>query len=552
MLSFTSKIGLASTCLAAFSGLANAQGFEIVRVATGLVSPTQVLAPAGDERIFVLEQNQTDIEVLLPTGPNSYVKDSAPFLDLNAALSATGAVGVSTGGERGLLGMAFHPNYKNNGEFFLWYTGSSGNTRLDRWKVDPSNPNRADVNSREQLFVVGQPFSNHNGGMLNFGPDGYLYISTGDGGSGNDPGCRAQDGQSLLGKMLRIDVDNKDAGLNYAIPQTNPFVGNPAVRDEILHLGLRNPWRFSFDRLTGEMWIGDVGQDAREEISYAPANATGLNFGWRIFEGNLCNGQGNCGTSVGTCSTNNFEPAIAEYSHGGGFGGPCTVVGGHVYRGAAIPAINGRYFYIDYCDNVMRSFQWDGVSASNFSQGNASGLLSGPGNLSGNISSFGEDGFGELLMTRLTSNGEVFKFVPTGTPGTAEPLKAIYNEFSVTEGGVQQLHLDAGPSLAGNLYLILGSTSGTTPGIDVDGLNLPLNVDTYLLSTLNTPNVVPMIDSLGFLDSDGQATALWNLPAGVLSASEVGVTADHAALVLDLVFGNVTFTSNAVSLTLAN
>lgn len=552
MLSLTSKIGLASTCLAAFSGLANAQGFEIVRVATGLVSPTQVLAPAGDERIFVLEQNQTDIEVLLPTGPNSYVKDSAPFLDLNAALSATGAVGVSTGGERGLLGMAFHPNYKNNGEFFLWYTGSSGNTRLDRWKVDPSNPNRADVNSREQLFVVGQPFSNHNGGMLNFGPDGYLYISTGDGGSGNDPGCRAQDGQSLLGKMLRIDVDNKDAGLNYAIPQTNPFVGNPAVRDEILHNGLRNPWRFSFDRLTGEMWIGDVGQDAREEISYAPANATGLNFGWRIFEGNLCNGQGNCNPSVGTCSSNNFEPAIAEYSHGGGFGGPCTVVGGHVYRGAAIPAINGRYFYIDYCDNVLRSFQWDGVSASNFSQGNASGLLSGPGNLSGNISSFGEDGFGELLMTRLSSNGEVFKFVPTGTPGTAEPLKAIYNEFSVTEGGVQQLHLDAGPSLAGNLYLILGSTSGTTPGIDVDGLNLPLNVDTYLLSTLNTPNVVPMIDSLGFLDSDGQATALWNLPAGVLSASEVGVTADHAALVLDLVFGNVTFTSNAVSLTLAD
>lgn len=552
MLSFTSKFGLASACLAAFAGHANAQGFEIVRVATGLANPTQVLAPAGDERIFVLEQNQTDIEVLLPTGPNSYVKDSAPFLDLNAALAATGAVGVSTGGERGLLGMAFHPNYKNNGEFFLWYTGTSGNTRLDRWKVDPTNPNRADINSREQLFVVAQPFSNHNGGMLNFGPDGYLYISTGDGGSGNDPGCRAQDGQSLLGKMLRIDVDNKDAGLNYAIPPTNPFVGDAAVRDEILHLGLRNPWRFSFDRLTGEMWIGDVGQDAREEISYAPANATGLNFGWRIFEGNLCNGQGSCPTSVGTCTTNNFEPAIAEYSHPGGFGGPCTVVGGYVYRGAAIPAIQGRYFYIDYCDNVLRSFEWDGVATSNFSQGSAAGLLSGAGTLSGNVSSFGEDGFGEILLTRLASSGEVFKFVPTDTPGTGEPLKAIFNEFSVSEGGLQQLHLDAGPSFAGDLYLILGSTSGTTPGIDIDGLNLPLNVDTYLLDTLNNPNVIPMIDSLGFLDADGQANALWNLPPGVLSASEVGVTADHAALVLDLVFGNVTFTSNAVSLTLAD
>jgi glucose/arabinose dehydrogenase len=552
MLSQTSKLGLASVCLTALASQADAQlGVNLVRVATGVSNPTQILAPAGDERLFVLEQNQTDIEVLLPTGPNSFVKDTAPFLDLNAALAATGAVGVSTGGERGLLGMAFHPNYKNNGEFFLWYTGTSGNTRLDRWKVDPTNPNRADINSREQLFVVAQPFSNHNGGMLAFGPDGYLYISTGDGGSGNDPGCRAQDGQSLLGKMLRIDVDNKDAGLNYAIPATNPFVGDPAVLDEVLHLGLRNPWRFSFDRLTGEMWIGDVGQDAREEISYAPANATGLNFGWRIFEGNLCNGQGSCPTAVGTCATNNFEPAIAEYSHAGGFGGPCTVVGGYVYRGSEIPSIYGRYFYIDYCDNVLRSFEWDGVATSNPVQGNAAALLSGAGTVS-SIATFGEDGFGELYAARLNNSGEIFKFVPTGAPGTAQPLQAIYNEFSVTEGGLQQFTLDAGPSFAGDLYFILGSTSGTTPGIDVDGLNLPLNVDSYLLDTLNNPNAIPMIDSLGFLDGDGQATALWSLPAGVLGASEVGVVANHAALVLDLAFGNVTFTSNAVSLTLAD
>lgn len=548
MLSNTSTVGLASLCLAALAGQSEAQ-ISAVRVATGLANPLQVLTPQGDERLFVLEQNQTDIEVLLPTGPNSYAKDSQPFLNLDAALAALGASGVSTGGERGLLGMAFHPNYKNNGEFFLWYTGTAGNTRLDRWKVDPANPNRADVNSREQLLVTAQPFSNHNGGTIAFGPDGYLYLSTGDGGSGNDPGCRAQSGTSLLGKMLRLDVDNKDAGLNYAIPATNPGVGNPNVLDEIYHTGLRNPWRFTFDRVTGEMWIGDVGQDAREEISYAPANSGPLNFGWRIFEGNLCNGQGSCPTAVGTCATNTFEPAIFEYAHSG-FSGPCTVVGGYVYRGAAIPEMNGRYFFIDYCDNVLRSFVWDGTSATDVLTQNASGLATGGGTIS-SVASFGEDGEGEMLFVDQ-NGGEIFKMVPSGAAGTDEPLKSIYNEFSVSEGGLQQLHLDAGASEAGNLYFVLGSTSGTTPGIDLDGNNLPLNFDAYLLDTLNNPNVLPMIDSLGLLDADGQATAIWSLPAGVLGASEVGLQAHHAALVINVVFGNVSFTSNAVDLTLAN
>ena len=267
---------------------------------------------------------------------------------------------ASNSDERGLLGMAFHPDYDSNGHFFVSYIDNSGDTVVARYTVS-GDPNVADGGSALAVLTVGQPAGNHNGGQIRFGPDGFLYVGIGDGGGGCDNagvGCNAQKTDSLLGSMLRIDVDGDDfpadPSRNYAIPGTNPFVGDAGVLDEIWSYGLRNPWRFSFDRLTGELYIGDVGQSGgtrREEVDRQPAGVGGQNYGWPVAEGTQC-GPGTCGT--GSCPMplppcGSLTEPLYEYTGGGS----CSITGGFVYRGTAIPALAGRYVFSDWCDGMI-------------------------------------------------------------------------------------------------------------------------------------------------------------------------------------------------------
>jgi glucose/arabinose dehydrogenase len=338
-------------------------------VVDGLDSPLAVLS-AGDDsgRIFVVQQGG---QIRIVRG-GSLVAD--PFLDISAR--------ITSGGERGLLGLAFHPNFPTDPRLFVNYTDANGDTQVSSFTVDAGRPDAADGNSEVKLLHLAQPFPNHNGGAVVFGPDGYLYISTGDGGSGGDPLGNGQSLKTLLGKILRIDVDRTDANLPYAIPPGNPFVGTADALPEIFLYGLRNPWRLSFDRATGDLWIGDVGQGAWEEIDVARAGGADENFGWNTMEGN------HCFSPPDGCTRTGLTPPVAEYSHESG----CTVIGGYVYRGSAQPALAGGYLFGDYCSGTV----WAIDSASDALRDPAVVLESGA-----SISSFGEDEAGELYATDI-------------------------------------------------------------------------------------------------------------------------------------------------------
>jgi glucose/arabinose dehydrogenase len=337
----------------------------------GITDPTDIKnAGDGSGRLFILEQ----------PGQILILKNGAlladPFLDIRDRVG-------NNGSERGLLGLAFHPKFSQNGYFFVNYTDKNGNTHVARFtaSADSANPD-----SEKQLLFVQQPFPNHNGGALAFGPDGYLYIGLGDGGSAGDPYGNAQSGNTLLGKILRIDVDGADP---YAIPASNPYAASGEGRKEIWAKGLRNPWRFSFDRLTGDRWIGDVGQNLWEEIDFVPAGKlagapAGLNFGWNKMEASHpYNGS----------DQPEFTPPVAEYPHGA----ECSVSGGAVYRGAALPAWQGVYFYGDYCSGAV----WGLASPP---QGNQPILLFQTGF---KISTFGVDEAGELYVADY--NGAIYR-----------------------------------------------------------------------------------------------------------------------------------------------
>jgi glucose/arabinose dehydrogenase len=482
----TKKFILLSSAVLLLSLPTSSRAVEVraVRVASGLDLPLFVTAPPGDrQRLFILEQVTARIKSLR----GSEVL-STPFLDLGPRVG-------NGGGEQGLLGLAFHPGYAQNGFFYVNYTDNDGNTVVARYQVS-SDPDAAIFESEQILLRVDQPYSNHNGGMLAFGPDGYLYLGLGDGGSANDPGNRAQDGGTLLGKLLRIDVNG---GSPYAVPPDNPFVNEPAVRDEIWALGLRNPWRFSFDRQTGDLFIGDVGQNAWEEIDFQPAGSPGgQNYGWRVWEGNHRTGRDGLSGVVPEVTA-----PIHEYNHEGG---RCSVTGGYVYRGDSIPELRGTYFFADFCSGEIWSFRWDGMQMTEF-QDRSAELDPGEGLDLGNISSFGEDGAGELYITDLYG-GEVFKIVdpflglePGNDPALPRgmDLRVRPNPFNPSTVISYELRAASRVSLrvydtAGRLVkeLVNGWRAAGSHEVTFDGSDLPsgvylLRVETSGLKTAPTP-----------------------------------------------------------------
>jgi glucose/arabinose dehydrogenase len=295
---------------------------------------------------------------------------------------------VSTSSEQGLLSIALHPDFADNGIFFIDYTDNDGNTQIERWRISNENPDVADPDSAETILSVEQPYPNHNGGLLLFGPDGYLYIGLGDGGSGGDPEGNGQNLGTLLGKILRIDINNTEEDLPYAIPDDNPFLDRDDARSEIWAYGLRNPWRFSFDRETGDLYIGDVGQNAIEEADRAPAGQGGLNFGWVILEGPNCYQDEDCDQT-------GLVPPFFWYSQDVG---GCAITGGYVYRGTVMTELTGMYLVGDYCSGLVWAVNPE------------SGESSAPIETGISISSFAEDATGELYLVGL--GGAIYKIVP--------------------------------------------------------------------------------------------------------------------------------------------
>ena len=366
-------------------------------VVSGLTQPVFITnAGDGSNRLFIVERSGRILifadGALLPS----------PFLDIHTIVN-------SSGSEQGLLSLAFHPNYEANGQFYVVYTDQNGSVNLVRFVRAANDPNTANPNSRTVLLTVPHPtFQNHNGGTLAFGPDGYLYWSIGDGGSGGDPSNNAQNLNVLLGKILRLDVDHPSPGLNYSIPSSNPFYNTPNRRGEIWAYGLRNPWRLSFDRQTGDLFIGDVGQSTREEIDFQPAgSAGGQNYGWRVMEGTLC-----FNPSTGCDQTGKVLP-IAEYDHSLG----CSVTGGYIYRGTFYPPMQGHYFYSDFCSGILFSLYNDPTNGWTVTQ-----IADTPYS----ITSFGEDEQGELYFTDYNA-GKIYQIC-------YEPLV----NASVDIGGVAQ------------------------------------------------------------------------------------------------------------------
>jgi glucose/arabinose dehydrogenase len=331
------------------------------KLITGLNRPVYLThAGDGSGRLFIVEQPGRILVhqngSLLPT----------PFLEISSR--------VSFGGERGLLSVAFHPKYASNGRFFINYTRSENGlkTFISEFKVSKENPNVADP-TEKILLTIDQPFSNHNGGLNKFGPDGFLYIGMGDGGGAGDPQDNGQNLDTLLGKLLRLDVDSQSP---YTVPQDNPFVGQRGARPEIWAYGLRNPWRYSFDRCTGRLFLGDVGQNKYEEVDLIEK---GKNYGWRLMEGAHC-----FNPSQG-CSQVGLELPIAEYDHSSG----CSITGGYVYRGKKYVDLIGRYFFGDYCGGQMWALAQDANGAWKMTILSAAGF---------SLSSLGEDQDGELYV----------------------------------------------------------------------------------------------------------------------------------------------------------
>lgn len=343
----------------------------MTQVMGDLNSPVYVTTAPGDPSLFVVEQEG------LVQRWNGVTFDPLPFLDVRGRISCCG--------ERGLLSIAFAPDYPDDARVFAYYTDDEGNTVVARYPVTIAAAPRADASQEERILRVGQPYSNHNGGLVVFGPQGYLFVGLGDGGSGGDPLGHGQNTDTLLGSILRLDV----SGTGYDSPGENPFVGK-AGQDEIWAYGLRNPWRFSFDSITGDLFIADVGQNEWEEIDWEPASSVGgINYGWNRYEGSHTYDES-------TSAPESVGP-VYEYAHAGTH---CSVTGGHVYRGQAHESMYGRYYYADYCSGNVWSLTWNGTDWTNDHV-----LSSGA-----RVTSFGVDATGQLLL--VDHQGAVYRLSP--------------------------------------------------------------------------------------------------------------------------------------------
>ncbi len=352
-----------------------AQEIEIELFVSGVINPVSI-KHAGDSRLFIVDLHG----LIYIINEDGKVKD-APFLDIKDR--------VSDGqDERGLLGLAFHPKYTSNGYFYVNYVNGNLETIIPRFTRSTTDPSMANPNSELILMTIPQPFNNHNGGELVFNADGLLFIALGDGGGVGDPEKKAQNLDTFLGKILRIDVDNPEDGKNYGIPDTNPYVGNPDALDEIWAFGLRNPWKFSIDKVTNELWVADVGQSNAEEINNVSATEGGINYGWPCYEGNEVY------TATGCPDVNALTYPITGYSHISSGVPKCSIIGGYRYRGVAQPNLSGIYFFADYCSSeIGMLIEKEGVWTVTFSeafQGN-------------NWTTFGEDSQGELYIGAISS-----------------------------------------------------------------------------------------------------------------------------------------------------
>jgi uncharacterized protein (TIGR03437 family) len=407
---------------------ADPPAIRLQQVASGFQNPLDIrFPPDGSGRMFVVEQS----------GRIRVVKNGAvlqqPFLDWRGRISCCG--------ERGLLGLAFSPRFAETGRFYINYTDPSGNTVVSRLQVSAANPDVADASSEQAVLRVAQPFSNHNGGNLMFGPDGFLYVGLGDGGSGGDPENNGQRNDALLGKMLRIDVESGSG--TYTVPSNNPLVNNSGTRPEIWAMGLRNPWRYTFDRETGDLWIADVGQNRAEEVNFQPASSRGgENYGWRRMEGLQCYPSGS------SCDRSGLTMPVVEYTRGEGV----SVTGGYVYRGSRYPALRGFYLYADFGTGNIWALQRAGDAWDN-----RRALASGR-----NISTFGEDPSGELYVADHSGGG--IYLLAAGAPTiTAE---AVVNAASFRTGVTP-----------GSLATVFGTGITSMPGIVAPtAFPLPTNV----------------------------------------------------------------------------
>ena len=372
-------------CLNALS-----QTIVLTNFSSGFSSPLG-LKNAGDERLFVVEQGGV-IKIVDLNG----VVNTTPFLDIESIVNA--------GGERGLLGLAFHPEYQTNGRFFVHYSNNSGNTQISEFSVSSSNPDIANPNSEVMILTVPQPFSNHNGGTIAFGPqDGYLYIGLGDGGGGGDTNNNAQNPNLLIGKLLRIDIDTQSGSTNYTIPTDNPFTDDPSTRDEIWATGLRNPFRFTMDPDSNTIWMGDVGQNAREEVNRASLNQAGLNYGWRCYEGNAPFNTAGCPDE------SELTFPVFDYSWNGGG----SVIGGYVYRGQLWSDLFDQYIFADI-DGMISTLNTTNLSYIN--QGNYPGTWVG----------FGEDINKELYIVNLGGSISKIEGVELNTPDNSDLRVLLY------------------------------------------------------------------------------------------------------------------------------
>lgn len=409
--------------LSQYAGAQTGEPVKMVPFVTGLQNPVGI-THAGDERLFVIDQRGY-IRIVNTDG----TLNPEPFLDISDK--------VTFQGEMGLLGLAFHPGYQTNGYFYLNYVGQGNRTHIARFTVSADNPDKADPASELTLMEILQPFNNHKGGNLAFGPDSMLYIGLGDGGSAGDPQNRARNPLELLGKILRIDVNQGDP---YAIPESNPFHDVDNARGEIWALGLRNPWRFSFDRLTGDLWIADVGQDKFEEINFQPAgSAGGEHYGWRCYEANEPFNRAGCESDT------TFTFPIYSYAHGP----ECSITGGFVYRGSTASPYYGHYFFTDYCSDKIWTLHKEGDNWVKEDFGDYAG---------NNFTTFGEDVNGQLYLAGAKT-GTLYKVLASPTAIDADPRAEAIRVIQIPNSN--KIRIESLHPFTGNKQILLTDIRGT-------------------------------------------------------------------------------------------